>query len=355
MKVFLFGVPNTIGGATVESGDSVLLWKRMGVDVTVIHLLSCSCKEKTSGTSWEWMERLEEAGIEIHSVAAGNLASISGLAGSIVVDFCNHHAAHCWAELRGMGCKLIHSPCMTFPAMHEYEAFCKTPPTAIHFQSRFQMGQLWPTYEAKGCRINRRIPGAFEPLPFRPMRPRGNDVFSVGRLARPCRTKWPTDLWYMLGMARKELSPRGIDLRGICMGWNKEVEFHCGVAPEWAATIPPDCMAACDFLSVCHVLICANWGAMEENWPRVGLEAMAAGVPILADCRGGWCEMIEHGVSGLLCHGPSEFVDGIVELARNEDRRQALIKGGRARLTEIADQERIGLAWLDFFREVNNA
>ena len=50
-------------------------------------------------------------------------------------------------------------------------------------------------------------------------------------------------------------------------------------------------------------------GGARENWPRAGLEAMAAGVPIVAQNDWGWREMIEHGVTGFLGGDDCELAD----------------------------------------------
>ena len=47
--------------------------------------------------------------------------------------------------------------------------------------------------------------------------------------------------------------------------------------------------------------------AAVENWPRVGLEAMAAGVPLVVDAKGGWLEMLRHGRTGYLCRTDNEL------------------------------------------------
>jgi glycosyltransferase involved in cell wall biosynthesis len=86
-------------------------------------------------------------------------------------------------------------------------------------------------------------------------------------------------------------------------------------------------------------------GQSIENWPRVGLEAMAAGVPIVADNRGGWREMIEDGHSGFLCDTLDEAAFRIANLAYDEQLRMGVVIAGRNRVESLSAPEPIWLRW----------
>jgi glycosyltransferase involved in cell wall biosynthesis len=67
----------------------------------------------------------------------------------------------------------------------------------------------------------------------------------------------------------------------------------------------------------------------DDPLPMTVLEAMAAGIPIVAARSGGIPEMIHHGTSGLLAEPgrPEEFAEGIEQLLTREDLRARLIAG----------------------------
>jgi glycosyltransferase involved in cell wall biosynthesis len=98
-------------------------------------------------------------------------------------------------------------------------------------------------------------------------------------------------------------------------------------------------------------MICPNYG-VAENWPRVGLEALAAGVPVLADDAGGWQEMVEHGETGFLCAGPDDYVRWLVALAGDEVLRQRIIHNAQRSLVSLVSPMRIGVAWQRLFRYI---
>lgn len=350
MRVFLIGVPATLGGANQEAGDTALLWRRMGIDVTCLYFSRCCCG--LPGTAPEesnpWIAQLAKAGVDFVPVEFGKLAEIPGLAGSIISSFCHRHALHNWPEFAGIGCKFIWSPCMTYTMSREEEAFRQVPATVIHFQSQFQAMELVARYTAWGCREFCRIPGAFWPLPFSP-RPRSPwEPFLIGRLARPSREKWSPLLWEIF----TRVSARAGLIEASCQGWSTELSMHCGPPPIGAICLPANTLSTQEFLSRCHAMVCPNW-TVRENWPRVGLEAMSAGVPLVVDDAGGWPEML--GTAGIFCKTTNDYVEALVKLATDETYRQDMIRRGLERLNEIADPVKSALRWSDCFKYVSRA
>ena len=353
MDVFLLGIPLTVGGANTECGDTALLWRKAGVNVTCVSFLRCPCgrdvKQPTPDNPW--MERFESAGIPIVHAEPGKFREVPGLAGAICVSFCNGHTCHNWPELYQLGCRLVWSPAMTWTMPHEHNAFGTEygggPPAAIHLQSAFQAEQLQPRYEKVGCKRFVQIHGAFEPFPFVPRPRRKGEALVVGRLARACRTKWTPHLWTILDQVRQH----GVDVEVLCQGWSDDLEIHCGVPPKWARCLPENTLTSQEFLAQCHILICPNWG-IDENWPRVGLEAMSAGVIMLADARGGWLEMIDDRETGLLCHNPHEYVVCLEWMAWDERERWYILNEARRRLAELIDPDGIAGQWLNLFRSL---
>ena len=81
--------------------------------------------------------------------------------------------------------------------------------------------------------------------------------------------------------------------------------------------------------SAAHVLISASHF---EAFGRVVAEAMAHGIPIVAENSGAMPELIEDGVTGLLCDGtPSAFAAHLLELAADPARCLRMGEAGRAR------------------------
>jgi len=94
-------------------------------------------------------------------------------------------------------------------------------------------------------------------------------------------------------------------------------------------------------------------GNAQENWPRSGLEAMACGVPIVAENKWGWREMIRHGETGYLADSDDEMIRCAAEFAGNEELRINTAVRARNRLEkELANPEELWKEWKTLFREL---
>jgi hypothetical protein len=344
--IVLYGMPRPQGGANTESAATCLLWRSMGIPVTIL-------PAGPEPPDNPWPARLAAAGCKIMpEIKPDDLVRQPWLFRSIVVDFACERAVRNWDRLACMNCQLIHVPCHCFTMHHEEEAFRHRPPTVVMFQSEYQRWCLSLQYAAWGVPEERQrlIHGAFDPsaFPFDPRPHIAGTPFRVGRLARDVPAKWPPKLWKIIDAASEQ-----IPLQGDCMGWADHLIPHSGKPPVNVFTRLPGSMPTSEYLANLHALLCVNEPDLPENWPRIGLEAMSAGVPIIADNVGGWREMIVHGETGLLCDSSAEAVAALVELAREEAFRMKLVTQARESLATLADPKIIGRAWQKIFCELS--
>ena len=234
---------------------------------------------------------------------------------------------------------------MTWLFPKEIEHYAQHGPfDAYVFQSRFQQGELQPQLAQYGVRPEQchLIRGAFCPdeFPFRPLPHRPGEPFVIGRLSRPDSDKFAADTWEVFGKI-------GAAIRARVMGWSSKVQAKLGPPPDWAECLPAAAETAQEFFAKLHCLVQINGGA-RENWPRVGLEAMSAGVPVIAPNAWGWPEMIRHGETGCLCGGNDEIIEQASRLAADEDHRLHLAREARRALkTEHADPDACCRQWRD--------
>jgi glycosyltransferase involved in cell wall biosynthesis len=135
------------------------------------------------------------------------------------------------------------------------------------------------------------------------------------------------------------------------MAWNDAIQRKLGPPPEWAECLPAGDESPRQFLAGLHCLAPLSGGA-QENWPRCGLEAMAAGVPIVAENRWGWQEMIRHGRTGYLADSREELAGHITRLAEDEEHRLEIARCARKTLEEeLANPHMIWAGWRDLFAE----
>lgn len=346
--IILLGAPGPVGGARTESGDTALLWRSMGLPVSVLPV--------STEPENPWTPRLKQAGCKVWpEIKPNDWPSQPWLFRSIVVDFACERAARNWDRLARMGCELVHVPCHCFTLPYEYDSFRHRPPSAVMFQSEYQRNCLSLQYTQFGVPAERQylIHGAFDLSAYAtPHPPRDPETeLVVGRIARDVPSKWPPFLFRVL-----ELAHEVIPLRAICLGWTKALEPFTGKPPGWIECHAPGSLAVRELLATLHCLLCFGMPSEPaENWSRVVLEAFAAGVPVVADRRGGYCEQIEHNKTGILVESVDDAAQAIVRLAMDEAFRADIGRRAFASLKTLANPQRIGDQWRRLFDDLKKS
>lgn len=341
MHVFVCGYPSDVGGANTELWHTVKLWRRFGLDVTLI---------PTWKAEPTWQGRLESIGCRTCESNPDDLQNVSGLAGGVVVSICNTRFLAVAERFRELRCKIVWLGCMNWLFPAERCHYRKHGVFDRHvFQSRHQHEQLHSQLAKYGhdSSRDRIIRGAFDvkEFPFRSLAHAPGETFVLGRLSRPAPEKFSPNTWGIYGRVPPPIAAR-------VMGWDASVQARVGAPPRWAECLPAGTETAQAFLAQIHCLVHASGGAV-ENWPRVGLEAMASGVPLVVENKGGWSEMIRHEQTGFLCNDEDEMVQCVTRLARNQQHRQAIVKQARHAVeSELADPETLWRQWKELFEEL---
>jgi glycosyltransferase involved in cell wall biosynthesis len=192
------------------------------------------------------------------------------------------------------------------------------------------------------------IHGAFDltEFEFSPRPHNRGEVFVVGRMARPDTDKWSSNTWPIYSAIQYA------NKRALMLGMDQRTHEKLGAPPLFADCLKPMAITVHQFLSTLHCLLPINGGA-RENWPRAGLEAMAMGVPVVAQNDWGWREMIEHGVTGFLGSDDCELAHFAAMLAHDEELRLQIARNARHRIeTELADPQTLWTKWQTLFRSL---
>ena len=333
MRIFVLGIfGDRPGGANGECLGAAQIWRRNGLDITFI--------PTWSPPTQPYLQLAKDMGCEVVNVHPRKVKHIPGLAGSTVVNFCNSNAYAPKHDLKKLDCRVIAAPCMCYPESGFRTAMQTGHVDKVVFQSHYQQKMMEQRLRSFGYNpeMAHLIRGYFdwEAVPFAP-RPRNtDDPFVIGRIARDSTAKWCKDWWQMYG--------RVPSCKAIVLGYGHHARRHCGAPPEWATIYPPGGATAESVYGQLHAYVTCN-GGVDENWPRVGLEAMAHGVPIVAENDFGWAEMLENGKSALLGKTWKEIGDLAAMLSSDEDLRLRLATAARERLREICDPVTIWEGW----------
>ena len=296
-----------------------------------------------------WREKCEAIGCRVENIRGPEqLADVPGLAQSTVISFCNSKFLEAAHRIRELGCSTVWVGCMLWMFDGERRHYERHGPFDRYvFQSHYQQATL--ESELKGYGYSPRqgavIRGAFlvDDFPFQP-RPHGQgEPFVVGRISRADPAKYTADTWSVY---------REIDhpIEARVMAWDRRIARKLGRCPDWADCLPANAEPSVDFLGRLHCMI--QRGDCRENWPRSGLEAMALGVPIVAQNHSGWREMIRDGETGFLVDGPEASAERATQLARDEPLRLQIARNARDALEQdLACPDRIWQAWRELFLE----
>lgn len=345
--LFVAGYPADVGGANTECWHTVKLWRRFGLEVTCIPTWPAELERKKLAG---WETRLRAIGVPTCWCDPDSLAQVAGLRGATVVAFCNVRFLQAAQRFRALGCRIVWLGCMNwlFPAERLHYRRCGVFDRYV-FQSRYQQAELEPQLQKFGYRAAQGalIRGALDcaEFPFQPRTRSPTEPFVVGRLSRAAVDKFHPRTWDIYGRLPTPICAR-------VLGWSREVESALGPPPEWADVLPPGAEPAGQFLATLHCLLPAS-GSAVENWPRAGLEAMATGVPIVTERRGGWTEMIRHGETGYLAENDEELVAYATRLACDERLRQEIARAARLAVEDLSDPATIWHSWNALFDGLN--
>ena len=146
-------------------------------------------------------------------------------------------------------------------------------------------------------------------------------ALTIGRISRDSLDKHhPDDV-----ALYRQLASRGFKVRimgGTCLtpglGQIAGVEL-----------LPAGVQGAADFYASLDIFFYRT-GTSTEAYGRVVIEAMAAGLPVVAHARGGYAEVIEHNVSGVLFDSQEQAYDSLMRIGESADSRRKLGQHGLA-------------------------
>lgn len=189
------------------------------------------------------------------------------------------------------------------------------------------------------------LPGVIAPViididRFHPSRKIAHPEFTIGRHSRDTKEKHhPADrsLYEMLAWQGYR-----IELMGASV-WHDLGETTPNIAIHAEGSRPPE-----DFLATLDAFIYRTAPEAPEAGGRVVMEALASGLPVVADPLGGYAEWINDGDNGFLCRTQEEFLDRINLLALDCPLRARAQQRARESAETLCSEKRLSnyLEWI---------
>lgn len=342
-RIFVIGYPGDVGGANTELWHTLQLWRMFNCEVVLIPTWNPDAKYK---------KKTDAIGCKTLVINPDKVnEELPNLENEIVVSFCNDAFLQIAPILKDKGAFLVWCNCMTFLFDLEIQLYKSIGPFArMMFQSNHQrnlletkLKEVCPEYQPETGFIVR---GAFSPqeFPFNPRPHNPDEPFFVGRMARPDLDKWSSNTWGIYAAIQYEYK------RALILGADERTLGKIGQPPAFADALKPNALPVQMFLQTLHCLLPVNGGA-GENWPRAGLEAMSAGVPIVTQNAWGWQEMIVNGETGFLCNNDSELAHCAACLAYDETLRLEIAKNARQAVEEFCNPVTLWDSWQKVFAQ----
>jgi len=287
-KLGVVGFPGLYGGAGVELDSHITLWHGMGIDIHIV---------PTGDVTNEPLLAKTKELATVH-----NPKEYPKLKDMPVLAFCNDAFLEDIELIKEYAKKTIFINCMTWLFDAEKKAHKEGLIDLFLYQNPMVQEKNNDELLSINSKFNWKIFTSWfddSKFPFHP--DRGNDKFRFGRISREDADKYSKDT---LRVFESMVAPA--DKSGIILGFNQKSMDKIGQPPEWIRTYPASGITQQEFYAHCSAVIqkCDTF----ENWPRVCMEAMASGSVLIVDDKGGWQNMIEHGVTGWLCKHDRDFI-----------------------------------------------
>lgn len=334
--ISFFGIVHGCGGCGTEALGAIELLRSKSVPVRCIVPTGDPCINEGNANA----DYLRSLGVELRTYEPGLFSQCP-----ILMSFGEHKLFEYIKENDDRPGWVVYSDCMYYVTDNEVEQYAAGYIDEFFFQTKALEDKHGPEIckragkPVKGhggykAYLNPR--SSYFPLPFSNARDFG--TFRVCRVTRDDEDKWHPDTWRMFASITAPC-PITIEVAGWGMNGASKIGDPTTPGNKWNGELNLSCHSQRDLAqmsglySVSHVLLHICDPAAEESLGRTFLEAMASGVVVIADNRGGAKELIRNGETGFLVSSPDEAAFRASEMAFYPARRRAIVAQAYAALT----------------------
>jgi glycosyltransferase involved in cell wall biosynthesis len=338
-RIFVNGFPGLYGGAGTELHHQILVWLSLGVEVNLIPTFDHYQAEPL------YAEMLN-LGVLVHPHNDWSVVQ----SGDPVIGFCNADFLNNLHEIRKRTRRTIFVNCMTWLFPKEKERMSNGEIAMFLYQNQEVLASHEPQLRALNGDPEIQFM-SFKPyfdadrFPFH--KERKSDYFGCGRISRQDADKFAKNT---LHIYEYFVAPKF--KRALFLGFDHRAEEKIGKPYDWIRTARDHSeLSQKDFYQHCEIILQPT--DTTENWPRIGFEAMASGSVLIVDNRGGWRQMVDHGITGWLCDHERDFIYYASTMAYEPQLRSEMAEAARLRGLELGGLEASKASWEEVFETIS--
>jgi hypothetical protein len=337
-KLYVYGFPSLYGGAGAELHHQIPIWQSLGMEV---HIVPTNAGYKNEPLYSEMLS----TGVIVHR--DNQFSAIERDAP--VFGFCNEEFLRNLDAIRLHSTNTVFLNCMTWLFPLEMQRMAEGKIRTFLYQNE-------DVRAVQGAALKALNPTAavhFLPVvphldlarfPFIPQR--STEFFGCGRISRQDADKFARNTLHIY-----EYFVAPVPKRGLFLGFDHRSQQKIGRPYDWIRTaIDQNHCSQQEFYRHCEIVLQPS--DTTENWPRVGLEAMASGSILIVDNRGGWQRQIEHGVTGWLCDHERDFIYYASKMAYEPLLRSQMALRARDRVELLAGADASAQSWNNVFNVI---
>ena len=335
-RLYVYGFPSRYGGAGTELHHQILLWRRLGVEVHIIPS-SAGCRGEPL------YNEMIAAGVVVHEY--DQFSAIERDAP--VFGFCSAEFLEKIDRIRQHSINTVFANCMTWLFELEKKCMATGKIRTFIYQSEAVRAQQMPILQALNPSAKANFitfTPYFDSAQFPFIQHRSSEFFGCGRISRQDPDKFARNTLHIYEyFVAPQLK------RGLFLGFDGRSERKIGRPFSWIRTaVDHNVCSQQEFYRHCEIILQPT--DTTENWPRIGLEAMASGSVLVVDNRGGWQRQVQHGLTGWLCDQERDFIYYASKMAYEPNLRRDMAARARQRVEELSGAGIAQESWEGVFK-----
>jgi len=336
-RLFIVGFPSLYGGAGTELHHQILLWVK-AFPYMELHIVPTM----TGYQNEPLYESMVKLGVTIHDTMDFSMITWD----DAVINFCSRLFLESVEQIYQKTRKILWVNCMSYVFPMEQEKAGQNYISHYLYQRDAIMQESGKQLRGLGStgKFMRFLPYFADSTCEYIVKE--DEFTNIGRISRQDADKFHAQTLHIYEYIT---SPKW--KRGHFLGFGEKAMQKIGAPPSWVRLYAnQNAMPVHEFYKTVDFIVQPT--DTLENWPRIGMEAMCSGKPLVVDNRGGWQQMIEHKKTGFLCDNVRDFIYWGTRLSYEPSMREDIASNARESIRSMTGFSQSADSWERVFTDV---